>query len=119
MRAKGQNHLPRPAGHASFDAAQDTAGFLGCKCTLLAHVQFFIHQYPQVLLSWAALSEFTTQPVLIQVIVPTQVQDFALGFIELHEVLTGPPLKPVKVPLDGIPSLQQLHYTAWCLQQTC
>jgi len=27
---KGQNHLPRPAGHASLDAAQDTVGFLGC-----------------------------------------------------------------------------------------
>ncbi|NXC65955.1 LBN protein, partial [Anhinga anhinga] len=34
-RVEGQNHLPRPAGHASFDAAQDTLGFLGCKCTLL------------------------------------------------------------------------------------
>jgi len=30
---KGQNHCPRPAGHASFDAAQDTVGFLGCRCT--------------------------------------------------------------------------------------
>jgi len=35
----------------------------------------------------------------------TQVQDLALGFVELHVVGTGPPLKPVQVPLDGIPSL--------------
>ena len=28
---EGQNPLPRPASHASFDAAQDTVGFLGCK----------------------------------------------------------------------------------------
>jgi len=38
MRAKGQNHLPRPAGHASIDAAQDTVGFLAasahCQLTL-------------------------------------------------------------------------------------
>jgi len=27
--AVGQNHLPLPAGHDSFDAAQDTVGFLG------------------------------------------------------------------------------------------
>jgi len=35
---KGQNALPRPAGHASLDAAQDTVGFLGCKRTLPACV---------------------------------------------------------------------------------
>jgi len=29
--AEGQNHLPRPAGHTSFDAAQDTVGLLGCE----------------------------------------------------------------------------------------
>ena len=28
-------------------------------------------------------------------------QDLALGLVELHEVCTGPLLKPVKVPLDG------------------
>jgi len=31
---KGQNPLPRPAAHASLDAAQDTVGFLGCESTL-------------------------------------------------------------------------------------
>ena len=30
-RGEGQNHLPRPAGHASFDAAQDAVGFLEAK----------------------------------------------------------------------------------------
>ena len=33
-------------------------------------------------------------------------QDLALVLVELHEVRTGPPLKPVKVPLGGIPSFQ-------------
>jgi len=28
-RAEGQSHLPQPAGHAAFDAAQDTVGLLG------------------------------------------------------------------------------------------
>ena len=27
-----QDHLPRPAGHTSFDAAKDPVGFLGCEC---------------------------------------------------------------------------------------
>ncbi|XP_053932310.1 coiled-coil domain-containing protein 91 isoform X1 [Cuculus canorus] len=38
-RVEGQNPLPCPAGHASFDAAQDTVGLLGCDCILSAHVK--------------------------------------------------------------------------------
>ena len=41
----------------------------------------------------------------------THVQDLALGLVELHEVCMRPPLKPVKVPLDGIPSLQRVDCT--------
>jgi len=39
---KGQNPLPRPAGHAALDAAQDTVGFLGCQRTLPAHVPIYL-----------------------------------------------------------------------------
>uniref|UniRef100_A0A8B9GCQ8 DNA helicase n=1 Tax=Amazona collaria TaxID=241587 RepID=A0A8B9GCQ8_9PSIT len=45
-RVKGQDHFPRPAGHAPFDAAQDTVGFLGCKRAPPAHVHFLIDQHP-------------------------------------------------------------------------
>ena len=38
-RVEGENHLPQPAGHTSFHAAQDTVGFLGCKRTLPGHVE--------------------------------------------------------------------------------
>jgi len=110
-RAEQQNHLPRPAGHVAFDAAQDKVGFLGCECTLVAHVQLFIHQYPQVLLSRVGLDPFIPQPVLIVGVVLTQVQDLALGLVEPHEVHTGPLLKLVQVPLDGIPSF-------WCVNCT-
>ncbi|KAK4818005.1 hypothetical protein QYF61_004118 [Mycteria americana] len=103
-RAEGQNHLSRPAGHAAFDAAQDTVGLLGCQCTLLAHVQLFVHQYPQVLFRRAALNPIIPQPVLKPRIAPTQVQDPALGLVEPHEVHTGPLLQLVQVPLDDIPS---------------
>jgi len=44
-RVKVQDHLPWPAGHTSFHAGQDTVSFLGCKDTLLAHVQLTIHHY--------------------------------------------------------------------------
>ncbi|KAK4822675.1 hypothetical protein QYF61_019042 [Mycteria americana] len=110
-RVEGENHLPRPAGHASFDAAQDTVGLLGCKHTLPGHVELLINQHPWVLLLRAALNPFSAQPVFVLWIAPTHVQDLALGFVELHELHTGPPLKPVKVPLDGIPSVQHVDRT--------
>ncbi|KAK4828488.1 hypothetical protein QYF61_026759 [Mycteria americana] len=91
--------------------AQDTVGCLGCKCTLLGHVEFLINQHPQVLLLRAALNPFSAQHVFVLGIVLTHVQDLALGLVELHKVRRGPPLKPVKVPLDGIPSLQRVDHT--------
>jgi len=46
---KGQNPLPRPAGHAALDAAQGTGGFLGCRRTLPAHGDLLIHHTWQLL----------------------------------------------------------------------
>jgi len=93
--AEGQNHLLRAAGHTAFDAAQDTVGLLGCERTLLAHVQLFIDQYPQVLLGRAALNPFIPQPVLILGVALTQMQDLALGLVEPHEVHTDTLLEVV------------------------
>jgi len=104
---EGQNQLPRPAGHTSLDAAQDMVGLLGCECILVAHVQLFIRQYPQVLSGRAALDTFIPQSVLVPGITPTSVQDLAPGLVKPHEVHTGPLLKLVRVPLDGISSF-------WC-----
>jgi len=84
--AEGQNPLPHPAAHAAGDAAQGPVGLLGCQCGLLGHVQLFIHQYSQVLLLRAALHPFSTQPVFVVEIGPTQMQDLSLGLFELHEV---------------------------------
>ncbi|KAK4815509.1 LOW QUALITY PROTEIN: hypothetical protein QYF61_003067, partial [Mycteria americana] len=106
---EGQNHLPRPAGHASFDAAQDMVGLLGCEHTLLAHVQLFVHQYPQVLSCRAALDHIIPQPVLKPRIVLTQ--DPALGLVEPHEVHTGPLLQLVQVPLDDLLSFRRVNCT--------
>jgi len=78
---RGQNPLPRPTGHAAFDAAQGTLGFAGCKCTLPPHVQFYNHQYPQILCR-AVLNQIITYFVLILGNTLTQVQDFALGLLE-------------------------------------
>ena len=86
-------------------------GLLGCERTLPAHVQLFIHQYLQVLLRRAALNLFIPQPVLILGVASTQVQDLALGLVEPHEVHTGPLLKLIQVPVDGISSLRGVNHT--------
>lgn len=41
----------------------------------------------------------------------TQVQGFALGLTDLDEVHVGPPLKPVRIPLDSILFLQHVNHT--------
>jgi len=94
-RAEGQDHLPHPAGHTSFDADKVIVGFLGCKGTLVAHVPLATHQYPQVLFRGAVLNPFILQLVLVVDAATIQVQDLALGFVEPLEVLLGPLLKPV------------------------
>ena len=107
----GQDHLPRTVCHASLDAAQDSVGLLGCERKLPGHVELLVNQHPKVLLLRAALTSFSTQPVFVLGIALTHVQDLALGLVELHEVHMGPPLQPVQVPLDGIPSLQCVNHT--------
>ena len=68
-------------GHLSFDAAQDTDGYSGCKSTLLAHVQPFIHQNPKVFLCRTNFNEFYSQSVPMSGISSTQVH-LAPGLID-------------------------------------
>lgn len=76
MRAEAENPVPHPAGLASFDAAQDKVGFLGCKYTLLAYIQFLIHQY---LLPSASL-----QTTLNQSFMQSTLKMAALGTDQTH-----------------------------------
>ena len=120
-RVEGQDHLPQPAGHASFEAVHDTVGFLGCKGTMLADVQPAIHQYSQVFFSKAALSPFIPKLVLAVDAALIQVHDLALGFLEPHDVQPGPTVQTRLGPSGWhpIPLVWGPHLTAWCHQQTC
>ena len=75
----GQNPLPHPAGHAAFDAAEDTSGFLVRECTLTADVEFLIKQHSQVLLLRAAFNPFSARPIFVLGIALTRVQDLILS----------------------------------------
>lgn len=72
-QSRGKDHFLQPAGHISFNAAQNTISFLDCEGTVLANVHLAIHQYPHVSLGRAAL-----------------------GFIEPQEVHLSPVLEPME-----------------------
>ncbi|KAK4821782.1 hypothetical protein QYF61_002198 [Mycteria americana] len=108
-RVQGHNHFPSPAGHAIFDTGQDAIGLLGRLGTLLAHIQAAVNQHPQVLLCQAAFQPLLPKPVALHGVAVAQVQDLALGLVEPHTIDLGPLIQPVQVPLQSLPTLQQIN----------
>ena len=106
-QSRGAEPPPSPCAHAAGDAAQGTVGLLHCECILPGCVELLVNKHPQVLLLRAALNPFSTRPVFVHGIAPAHVKDL----VELHEVCMSLPLKPVKVPLVGIPSFQHVDHT--------
>ncbi|KAK4819936.1 hypothetical protein QYF61_015557 [Mycteria americana] len=111
-RVQGGNRFPSPAGHTIFDTSQDAIGLLGHLGTLLAHIQPAVDQHPQVLLCQAAFQPLFSKPVALHGVVVTQVQDPALGLVEPHTIDLGPSIQPVQVPLQSLPTLQQINTPA-------
>ncbi|KAK4831600.1 hypothetical protein QYF61_018360 [Mycteria americana] len=108
-RVQGHDHFPSPAGHAIFDTSQDAIGFLGRLGTLLAHIQAAVNKHPQVLLCQAAFQPLFPKPVALHGVAVAQVQDLALGLVKPHTVDLGPSIQPVQVPLQSLPTLQQIN----------
>ncbi|KAK4832478.1 hypothetical protein QYF61_023525 [Mycteria americana] len=111
-QVQGDNHFPSPAGHAIFDTSQDAIGFLGHLGTLLAHIQAAVNQHPQVLLCRAAFQPLFPKPVVLHGVVVAQVQDLALGLVKPHTIDPSPSIQPVQVPLQSLPTLQQINTPA-------
>ena len=84
---EGENHLSWPAGHILMQP-RVWFGFLGCKCTLLDHTWFFIHQYCQA----AGLLPTNPSPSLhwFWGLSQPRCQELGLGFVDLHEVTYMP-----------------------------
>ncbi|KAK4821623.1 hypothetical protein QYF61_026057 [Mycteria americana] len=108
-RVQGHDHFPSPAGHAISDTSQDAIGFLGHLGTLLAHIQAAVNQRSQVLFCLAAFQPLFPKPVALHGVAVAQVQDLALGLVEPHTIGLGPSIQPVQVPLQSLPTLQQIN----------
>ncbi|KAK4811265.1 hypothetical protein QYF61_022162 [Mycteria americana] len=108
-QVQGHNHFTSPAGHAIFDTSQDAIGFLGRLGTLLAHIQAAVNQHPQVLFCLAAFQPLFPKPVALHGVAAAQVQDLALGLVKLHTIHPSPSIQPVQVPLQILPTLQQIN----------
>ncbi|KAK4831678.1 hypothetical protein QYF61_018675 [Mycteria americana] len=108
-RVQGHDHFPSPAGHAIFDTSQDAIGFLGHLGTLLAHIQAAVNQHSQVLLCWAAFQPLFPKPVALHGVAVAHVQDLALGLVKPHTIDLSPSIQPVQVPLQSLPTLQQIN----------
>ncbi|KAK4818350.1 hypothetical protein QYF61_011447 [Mycteria americana] len=108
-RVQGHNHFPSPAGHTIFDTGQDAIGLLGRLGTLLAHIQAAVNQHPQVLLCQAAFQPLFPKPVALHGVAVAQVQDLALGLVKPHTIHPSPSIQPVQVPLQSLPTLQQIN----------
>ncbi|KAK4809817.1 LOW QUALITY PROTEIN: hypothetical protein QYF61_014285 [Mycteria americana] len=108
-RVQGHNHFPSPAGHTTPDTSQDAIGLLGHLGTLLAHIQAAVNQHPQVLLCLAAFQPLFPTPVALHGVAVAQVQDLALGLVKPHTIHPSPSIQPVQVPLQSLPTLQQIN----------
>lgn len=110
---EGKNLLPRPAGCALADAAQDAVALLCCRGSLLTPVPSVVRQ---VLFFKAASQSVGPQPALLHGLILAQVQDFVFAFSELEKVSVSPFFQPVQVLLNRIPCSSAYGlYPAWIL----
>ncbi|KAK4822061.1 hypothetical protein QYF61_008870 [Mycteria americana] len=111
-RVQGHNDFPSPAGHAISDTSQDAIGLLGHLGTLLAHIQLAVDQHPQVLFRRADFQPLFPKPVVLHGVIVTQVQDLALSLVKFHTIGPSPLIQPVQIPLQSLPTLQQINTPA-------
>ncbi|KAK4815335.1 hypothetical protein QYF61_000167 [Mycteria americana] len=111
-QVQGHDHFPSPAGHTISDTSQDAIGFLGHLGTLLAHIQAAVNQHPQVLFHRAAFQPLFPKPVALHGVAVAQVQDLALGLVKPHTIGPSPSIQPVQIPLQSLPTLQQINTPA-------
>ncbi|KAK4832367.1 hypothetical protein QYF61_021966 [Mycteria americana] len=108
-QVQGHDHFPSPAGHMISDTSQDAVGLLGHLATLLAHIQVAVNQHPQVLFHRPVFQPLFPKPVALHGVAVAQVQDLALSLVKPHIVGPSLSIQPVQVPLQSLPTLQQIN----------
>ncbi|KAK4813743.1 hypothetical protein QYF61_023679 [Mycteria americana] len=108
-QVQGDHHFPSPAGHTISDTSQDATGLLGYLGTLLAHIQLAVSQHPQVLFCWAAFQPLFPKPVALHGVAVAQAWDPAFIPVEPHTAGLGPSIQPVQIPLQSLPTLNQIN----------
>lgn len=106
-RADKENDCPQPSGHTSVGADQDTVAFLDCGCSLLSS-QPPISLCPGISFSTHFLIHSPDSLIWALDCPQPGVGPLAL---EVHEVYTSPPLKPVKVLRIRIASFEVVDCT--------
>lgn len=120
--SRGKDHLPRPAGSALSNAAQEAVCLLCHEVTLLAHGQLVIHQDPKVLLSKSVLHLVSPQSIWVPGAAVLHMQDLTQLFekfmrsLSAHfsSLLSLHPSGWAAWPSDLSATLPKLHH-----QQTC
>ena len=108
--AEGQNLLHRTAGHSTGVAAQDMVAFWAVRAVCCVMSSFSSTSTPKSFL--AQLLSISSSPSLCWYWKLSQPRcSTLLGLFELHEVHTGPLLKFVQVPFEGISSLRWVDRT--------
>ena len=101
---------PPPASHFIFNAPQNIIGLSGHKGTL-AHGQHAVHQNTQVLLLRALLQQLIPKPILILMVIPSNMQDSTLASVEPHLVCCSA-LQFVQVLLNGSTALRCVSHSS-------
>lgn len=106
-----ENHIPWTAGLVCFYVAQDTVGFLGCKCTLPQISHFSSTNIPKSFSTeLLSIHYFITQSIL-RLLHHHRWGTFHSALLKCNDVHIGPLLKPDKTPLHGILSLKHINCT--------
>lgn len=85
---------------------------------LLAHVQPSTDQYPEVCFLYTVFQSLCPKPVALPEVIVAEVQDSALGPVELHPIGLSPVIQPVHIRSWGLPTFRQID-TAFQLGIIC
>lgn len=99
---QGNKYCPGPTSYAITDTSQDGIGLLGHLGTCWIMFSQLSNSTPRLF-----FQPFFPQPAALNVVVVTQVQGSALCLMEPHTIGLSPPIQPLQVLLQVLPTLMK------------